>query len=104
MSYLVTLRKRDIGIHVSLGATPGDVFLLVARPMLGLSGAGLGLGLAVAIAAGSAFSRAVSGVEPHDFFVYAGVVVAVVATAAIAIAIPALRAVRTDPALAVRAE
>jgi ABC-type antimicrobial peptide transport system permease subunit len=104
MSHVVLLRTRDIGIHMAVGASPGAVFRLVTRQMSGLAAAGLAIGLVGAVAAGAGLTRLLFGVSPRDPFVLAGVAAVVVLTAAAATLVPALRALRIDPARALRAE
>ena len=102
MSYFVALRQRDIGIHVAIGATPGDVFRLVTRPMLVLGSAGMAIGFAGVMAIGPGLSRLLVGVKPRDPVVFGAVAGVVVLTVAAATLVPALRALRIDPARALR--
>ncbi len=104
MSYLVLLRTRDIGVHVAIGATPRDVFRFVTRSMIRLAAAGLVLGLAGALLAGAGLSRLLFEVRPYDPLVLTEVAAIVLASAALATIVPALRALRIDPARALRAE
>lgn len=105
MSYFVTLRTRDIGIHVAIGATRADVFRLVARQMMWLAAWGIGLGIAGAVLAASGVSRLLSlyGIAPRDPRLLAAVALIAAITAAAATIIPAVRALNIDPARALRA-
>jgi len=96
MSYLVTIRRRDIVIHVAVGAARRDVFRIVTRPMLRTSAVGLVVGLIGALAAGPAISRLLFDVKPRDPAILAGVVVTIAVTAGAAMLIPALRALKID--------
>jgi predicted permease len=104
MSHFVLLRTRDIGIHMAVGASPRDVFRLVTRQMSRLAAAGVAIGLLGAFAAGAGLTRLLFGVSPRDPMVLATVATVVVVTAAAATLVPALRALRIDPARALRAE
>lgn len=102
MSYLVSQSTREIGIRLSLGARPVDVLRQVMRTGLARVGVGIGLGLAAAFGATRALSTVLYGVTPTDALTFAGVALFLMAVAAMACAIPAQRAARVDPMVALR--
>jgi len=104
MSYLVTQSTRDIGVRVALGARPGDIVGMVVRQGMELSAVGILAGLAGAAALSRVMSSLLFGVSATDLATFAAVpgLLAVVAFAATAI--PALRATRVDPIVALREE
>ena len=104
ISYSVASRTREFGIRSALGASPGSIRKMILREGLMLGGIGLGLGLAAALG----FARVlqselyrVSVYDPTTFFVSAGVLLSV---AVLACYIPARRAMRVDPMIALRYE
>jgi len=104
VSYAVMRRTREIGIRMALGADSADVLRLVVRDGLRLTLIGIGLGLMGAIALGLILSRVLYGIQPMDGPVYAGVTVLLLTVAALACYVPARRATRVDPLIALRAE
>jgi predicted permease len=104
MSYLVVQQTREFGIRLALGADPSHVRGYVLRRGLVLSGFGVLVGLGAALA----LSRAVSGLlfrtSPFDPLVLSTVVAALVGVALLAAWLPARRATRVDPIVALRAE
>ena len=104
MSYLVVQQTREFGIRLALGADPSHVRGYVLRRGLVLSGVGVLAGLGAALA----LSRAVSGLlfrtSPFDPLVLSTVVAALVGVALLAAWLPARRATRVDPIVALRAE
>jgi len=104
MSYLVTQSTRDIGVRLALGARPGDIVGMVVRQGMELSAVGILAGLAGAAALTRVMSSLLFGVSATDLATFAAVpgILAVVAFAATAI--PALRATRVDPIVALREE
>ncbi|HYM11656.1 MAG TPA: ABC transporter permease, partial [Bryobacterales bacterium] len=104
MSYAVTQRTREIGIRIALGAAPGDVLLLVVQRGLALTLAGIGIGLVAALAATRVLQTLLYEVRPSDPATYAIYAVALAAVALTASFVPARRATRVDPLIALRAE
>ena len=94
LSYAVTLRRREIGVRMALGAAAADVIRMVVREGMALAAAGIFSGIVLALALGRAAVTLLYGVEPHDprTFVVVAAILGLVALAASAI--PALRAAR----------
>ena len=104
MAYAVAQRTTEFGIRVALGASPRDLVRLVGRQGLALTAAGIFIGLVGARLASSALTHMVYGVSPSDPIVYlstAGILAAIALSACI---VPALRALRVDPIVALRAQ
>jgi predicted permease len=104
MSYLVTQSTRDIGVRVALGARPGDIVGMVVRQGLQLSAVGIVAGLAGAAALTRVMSSLLFGVSATDVVTFSAVPLLLAAVAFAATAIPALRATRVDPIVALRDE
>jgi predicted permease len=104
MAYWVSRRMREMGIRIALGAKAGDVTRLVMGQGLALAGVGLALGLAGAIAVGRLVGFLLFGVNATDPFVFVAVPLVLFAVAGLASFVPARRAVRADPLIALRAE
>ena len=104
MAYAVTLRTREIGIRMALGAERRDVLALVFRQGLALLLAGEALGLAGALACNRALSSMVFGIATTDPATYGAVTLAWAAVALCACWVPARRAARVDPMVALRYE
>lgn len=104
MAHLVTLRTSEIGIRMTLGASPSRVVRLVVSEGLIQTAVGLALGLTAAVLMMRAFQTLLYGVSPADPTTLAGVAVALMATATVACLVPARRAMRIDPVAALRQE
>lgn len=100
----VSSRHREIGLRVSLGASPRGVLELVARQGLGLVLLGVLLGAPLAVAASRGLSGFLYGLSPVEPTAYLSTLAVLALAAGIAIAVPALRALRVDPLEALRAE
>lgn len=100
----VTERTREIGVRSALGATPANIFALVLRQGMMLTGAGVVIGLAGAVAASQAIITLLFGVSHLDLITYLGVVALLLGVAVMACWAPAWRAARIDPASTLRAE
>ena len=104
MSHLVTQSTRDIGVLVALGARPGNIIGLVVRQGMGLAGIGIVVGLVGAVALTRVMTSLLFGVSTTDALTF-GIVPALLAAVAFAATIiPAWRATRVDPMVALREE
>lgn len=104
MAYSVAQRTHEIGVRVALGARPRDIRRLVVAHSLKLALAGIAIGLACALALARVMSGALPGVVQTDPLIFAGTAVLLVATAVLASYLPARRAARVDPVVALRHE
>jgi ABC-type antimicrobial peptide transport system permease subunit len=104
LSYLVTQRVREIGVRMALGASTTQVVRIFIRHGLGLTSVGLAVGLCVSALAARAMSSMLYDVKPLDVRTYAMVAALLAATATLACYIPAVRAARVDPTIALRDE
>jgi putative ABC transport system permease protein len=104
MSYAVSQRAHEIGVRMALGADRGDVIRLVAARGMTLTAGGIAAGLAGAVALTRYLESMLSGLSPLDPSTIAGVSILLAAVAALAIYIPARRATRVDPMVALRYE
>jgi putative ABC transport system permease protein len=104
MAEYVVRRTREIGVRVALGAASHDVARLILFQGLKLTGVGVLVGLAAALAATRLLSAVLFGVAPTDGLTLLGVTIVLAITAALACAIPALRASRLDPTAALRTD
>ena len=102
IAYIATQRTREIGIRMALGAQAGDVRRLFLRHGLLLTAAGIGLGIGVALALTRVMSALLFGVNPMDPVTYATVAAGLATVALLATYLPARRASRTDPIIALR--
>jgi predicted permease len=104
MSYLVTQSTHDIGVRVALGAQPGNIIGLVVRQGMQLATAGILVGLAGAAGLTRVMDSLLFGVSPTDAVTFSAVAALLAAVAFAAIVIPARRATRVDPMVALREE
>src|ERR1022692_564606 len=104
ISYSVTQATQEIGIRMALGARRGDVLRMVFGYAGVLIAAGLTIGVATALGTGRYLASQLFEVKPTDPATYAAVAGVLLATAMLACAIPALRAMRVDPLVALRNE
>jgi putative ABC transport system permease protein len=104
IAYLVTLRTREIGVRLALGAEARQVRYLIARQAMTDALVGVAIGLAGAIGLARTLSAAVFDVSPTDPATLGGAAIVLLITALIAGWIPARRASRLDPTIALRSE
>jgi predicted permease len=104
MSYSVSRRTREIGLRMALGAETHDVIKLIVRQGLGLTLIGATIGVTLAVAVTRLLASLVYGVTATDPTTFAGVVLFVLGVAVAACYLPARRATKVDPMLALRCE
>jgi putative ABC transport system permease protein len=94
----------DIGVRMALGAARSDILSMIVSSGMKLAAVGLVVGVAGAVAASRLLARLLFGVKPTDPVTYAAVVVALATVAFFACYLPARRAMRVDPIVALRQE
>ena len=104
MSYVVGQRSNEIGLRMALGASPRDVLRLVLRQALLLAAIGIAIGLACAVAMTQLLASMLFGVKATDPLTYGAVIVLLASVAMLASYVPARRAMRVDPIVALRYE
>jgi predicted permease len=104
LSYVVSRRTQEIGVRIALGAAAGDVRRLVMTQTLRIVGIGVLIGTVAALAAGRVIASQLYGVTAHDPLVLSVAVLVLAAVAALASYLPARRATKVDPMVALRYE
>ncbi len=104
LSYTTARRTQEIGIRMALGANDGDVLGMVVRMGLRLVAIGVAIGLIASVALGKIIATQLWGVSPYDPWTLMSVPVVLLITAFLACYIPAKRAARVDPVIALRYE
>lgn len=104
LSYLVVERTSEIGIRMALGAQRRNVLLLIVRDGMKLAAIGAAIGLAAAFALTKVLASVLFGVEGTDVFTFVAVSAGALAVALFACYIPARRATKVDPLVALRSE
>ena len=104
MSYVVANRTREVGVRVALGAARSDVLLLIMKQGMSLALIGLAAGLLVGFGAARLIVKLLFGVNPTDPITFMGVTILLGLVAGLACYIPARRATKVDPLVALRYE
>jgi ABC-type antimicrobial peptide transport system permease subunit len=104
MAYSVTQRTPELGVRMALGADGPSVIWLIFRRGLWQMGLGLGLGLAIAFGVSQALRSVLVDITPTDPLTFASITAILATVAAAACLIPARRATRVDPLVALRAD
>jgi len=104
MAYAVTQQTHELGIRLALGAQPRNVLLLVLRRGVRLAGVGATFGVAAALALTRLIAGLLYGVSATDPVTFSCVVILLLAIALLACYVPARRAMRVDPMVALRYE
>ena len=104
IAYVAARRTREVGIRMALGAQMRDVRQLFLRHGLLLTAIGIAIGIGASVIVTRVMSRFLFGVSPVDPFTYAAVAVGLAIVALLATYLPARRATRIDPLMALRAE
>jgi ABC-type antimicrobial peptide transport system permease subunit len=104
MSYGVSRRTGEIGLRMALGALPGNMLWMILRESLALVSIGVATGLGAAVAGTRIISEFLYGVSATDPATYAGVALLLLMVAATACLLPARRAAKVDPMVALRCE
>src|SRR5205814_8775105 len=104
LAFIVAQRRREIGVRMALGARPRDVIADVMGQGLRLAGAGVVVGIGLALAGTRLLTSLLFGTSPTDAVTFVAVATLLVVVAAAASLVPALRASRVEPLIAVRDE
>jgi putative ABC transport system permease protein len=104
LAYSTVQRTHEIGIRMALGAAGGDVLGMVVKTGLRLVAVGMAIGIAISFVLGRAIGAQLTGVTAYDPLTLAGTMFLLMMTASIACWIPARRAARVDPMVALRYE
>jgi predicted permease len=104
MSYSVSQRTHEIGLRMALGAQRRQILRLIGRQGLWVVAAGLGIGMLLAFAVGELIRDFLVGIGPADALTYTTISLLLAAVAMVACLVPARRAVRVDPMVALRNE
>jgi putative ABC transport system permease protein len=104
ISFSVTRRTREIGLRIALGARARDVMFMVVRQAVTLATIGVAIGVGGALALTKVTQGMLFGVNPREPFAYLGVSVLLIAIATLAAFVPARRAARISPSVALRCE
>jgi putative ABC transport system permease protein len=102
LAYMVGQSSRDIGIRMALGARPEDILRMFLHRGVLLAGVGVGVGLVFAASSASVMASLLYGVRPHDPAVFLIVPLLLFAIAVLASYLPARRATKVDPLIALR--
>ncbi len=104
MAYIVSQRTREVGIRMALGANRADVMKMITRQGMKLAGIGVGIGLVLALALAQVLGSLLIGISGYDVTTFIVVPVLLAAVAFVASYLPARRATKVDPLVALRYE
>jgi putative ABC transport system permease protein len=104
LAYFVSQREREIGVRVALGAASRDVLIMVMKQGMGLTLLGVAIGLIGGLALARLMKSLLFGVSASDPLTFAAVAALLTAVAMLACYIPARRATKVDPIVALRCE
>jgi len=104
IAYHVTRRTREIGVRMALGASPGEILRLVLRQGLNLTLTGIAIGLAMSFGLARLLARFLSGLSPNDPITFGLTAMLWICVAVVGCYVPARRAMRVDPMVALRYE
>jgi ABC-type antimicrobial peptide transport system permease subunit len=104
ISYAVSRRSREIGIRMALGAAPGEVLWRILKSALGLASIGLTIGIPAVLLGAGLLSPLPYKIKANDVAIFLSAAAFLIVIAILAAAIPAFRASRVDPVLALRTE
>jgi putative ABC transport system permease protein len=104
LAYAAKRRTREFGVRMALGAQRRDVLWLVTGDALTITVAGVGLGLLISLASTNLLRGFLYGLSPTDAATYAGAALLWTAVSLVASCVPAYRATRVDPSIALREE
>ena len=104
MTYAVTQRRKEIGVRIALGATPGQVFGTILGEGLATTAAGASAGIVGALVLTRTIENLLFGVTPTDAVTFGSVVIVLGVVATLACYLPARRATEADPMEALRQE
>ncbi|HUQ52126.1 MAG TPA: ABC transporter permease, partial [Gammaproteobacteria bacterium] len=104
LSYVVSLRRREVGLRVALGAQPGNIVAQFLSKALRVVAVAAAAGLVLSLVFARALAGMLFGVSPFDAVTFGGVVALVTSVAIVAALVPAVRAARVDPMTVLRDE
>jgi ABC-type antimicrobial peptide transport system permease subunit len=104
INYSVAQRRQEIGVRMALGASRREIYALVLKDAMKLSVGGIALGVVGALLSARLISTQLYGVTATDPGTYAGIAILLMTVAIAATLVPARRAARVDPIVALRAE
>ncbi|WP_415907533.1 FtsX-like permease family protein [Oleiharenicola sp. Vm1] len=104
LAYDVSQRTREIGVRGAIGASHGEIIALILKQGLWKTGFGIGLGLVGAVLLSRSMTSLLFGVTPTEPLVYAAVALVLIVVALLASYLPARRAAKIDPLVALRDE
>jgi putative ABC transport system permease protein len=104
LSGSVTERTREIGVRSALGASPTDILVLIVRQGMILTGIGIVVGLTASVLGSNAFASLLFGISKLDPMAYGPGILLLTTVSMLACLVPAWRAARIDPSIALRAE